>query len=269
MNTPSDDGNGMDTPRGGRPNAWDAKSYDEGHEFVFEHGADVVALLDPVDGERVLDLGCGTGHLTTRIAGSGADTIGIDASEEMLRQARTVAPDCEFVRADARAVPFDRSFDAVFSNAVLHWIPDQDAVLGSVRDALRPGGRLVAELGGRGNVAAVVEAVRAAAADHGYDVETPWYFPSVGEYATTLEANGFEPRYARLFDRPTELDHGADGLAAWLDMFGDSLLSAVPEADRSAVVADVEDRLRNDRFRDDTWVVDYRRLRVVAIDDRA
>ncbi|MFB6091322.1 MAG: trans-aconitate 2-methyltransferase, partial [Halobellus sp.] len=159
-------------------------------------------------------------------------------------------------------------FDAVFSNAALHWIDDQDAVLDSVTDVLRPGGRFVAELGGHGNVSAIVEAVRDELDARGYEPPTdPWYFPTVGEHATTLEAHGFEVRYARLFDRPTELEEGDDGMAAWLGMFGDRLFGPVPEAERPDVVSDVEDRLRDELYdaETNTWTADYRRLRFVAV----
>ena len=255
----------MDRPDAGTENEWDADAYDDGHSFVFEYGEGVVDLLEPERGERVLDLGCGTGHLTARIADAGATAVGLDASETMVTEARERYPECEFVHGDARAFTFDRPFDAVFSNAALHWIPEQDAVLDSVADVLRSGGRFVAELGGAGNVAAIVDAVRDEAASRGYDVESPWYFPSVGEYATKLESHGLETRYATLFDRPTDLDGGADGLAQWLGMFGDGLLSAVPDEERAAVVSAVEDRLRDGQFRNGTWVADYRRLRVVAV----
>ncbi|WP_255151387.1 class I SAM-dependent methyltransferase [Halorarius halobius] len=255
----------MTPDREGAGDGWDADSYDAGHTFVFERGEAVVDLLDPAPGERILDVGCGTGHLTDRIAASGADVVGLDASPEMLEAARETYPDLRFVLGDARELPVSGPFDAAFSNAALHWIPEQDAVLESVASALRPGGRFVAELGGQGNVSAVVNAVRAAASARGYDVESPWYFPSVGEYATALEAHGLEVRYATLFDRPTELDDGDDGLAAWLDMFGDDLLAGVPDDERAAVVAETEHRLRDDLFEDGTWVADYRRLRVVAV----
>ncbi len=250
-------------------NKWNPETYDEAHSYVFEHGEGVIDLLDPQRGERILDLGCGTGHLTAQISESGATAVGLDASEEMVLKAREAYPECEFIHEDARDFSFDDPFDAVFSNAALHWIPEQDAVLGSVCDALHPSGRFVAEFGGRGNVAAIVNAVREEAADRGYTVKNPWYFPSIGEYATKLESHGLETRYARLFDRPTELDKGADGLAEWIGMFGDSLLSAVPEAEQSAVIAAVEDRLREELFQDGTWVADHRRLRVVASKVRA
>lgn len=256
----------MTAPRDPDPNGWDSSAYDGSHSFVYEYGSDVVDLLDPQPDERILDLGCGTGHLTDRIAGSNAEVVGLDRNGAMIAAARESYPDRRFRRADARDFDVAEPFDAVFSNAVLHWIDDQDAVLRSVADALRPGGRFVAELGGQGNVAAIVDAVDAELEARGYEPPAdPWYFPTVGEHATALEAAGFEVRYATLFDRPTELDDGDEGLSAWLGMFGDRLLGPVPEERRPDVIAGVEDRLRDQLYDDGTWTADYRRLRFVAV----
>jgi len=247
-------------------NDWDSTAYDGSHSFVYEYGADVVDLLDPQPDERILDLGCGTGHLTDRIAESAAEVVGVDRSAEMIGEARASYPAHEFRRADAREFTASKPFDAVFSNAALHWIDDQDAVCERVVDALRPGGRFVAELGGAGNVAAIVAAVAAESTARGYEPPAdPWYFPTVGEHAARLEAHGFEVRYATLFDRPTELDGGDDGLRAWLGMFGDRLLGSIPDDRRSAVVDGVADRLRDELYDDGTWTADYRRLRFVAV----
>jgi len=250
-------------------NRWDPDDYDGSHGFVYDYGADVVDLLDPQPGERVLDLGCGTGHLTAGIAravGEDGFVLGIDPSGEMVARAREAHPGLAFARADARAFAAAEHFDAVFSNAALHWIPDQDAVAARVADLLRPGGRFVAELGGTGNVRRIVDTVTDACARRGYEVDHPWYFPTVGEHATLLERHGFEVTHARLFDRPTDLEGGEDGLREWLGMFGDSLLAPLSDEERAAVVAEVEDRLRPDLYDPEsgTWTADYRRLRFVA-----
>ncbi|WP_262179927.1 class I SAM-dependent methyltransferase [Haloarcula laminariae] len=249
-------------------NEWDPDDYDEGHGFVAEYGADVVGLLAPQPGERVLDLGCGTGTLTAAIADSGVDVVGIDAAESMVEQARESYPDLTFEVADAREYEPNGAFDAVFSNAALHWVPDEDhdAVLAMVDEALADGGRFVAELGGRGNVSRVENAVRAELADRGYDADSPWYFPSVGEYAPRLERHGLEVTEAVLFDRPTELEGGESGLREWVEMFGDELLDGVSEAERTAILDGVEGRLRPDLYDPETgrWTADYRRLRFVA-----
>jgi trans-aconitate methyltransferase len=250
-------------------NEWNPEDYDGGHDFVYEYGADVLELLAPQQGERILDLGCGTGHLTAEIAaavGESRQVVGIDQSPEMVTEAREAYPDLAFVRADATTFTTEENFDAVFSNAVFHWIPDQEAVTERVAALLRPGGRYVAELGGSGNVERIVDAVVEACGQRGYDVESPWYFPTVGEHASLLEAHGFEVTCARLFDRPTELDGGADGLREWLGMFGDSMLAPLDGDEQAAAIADVEDRLRADLYDPDTetWTADYRRLRFVA-----
>ncbi|MBX0324158.1 methyltransferase domain-containing protein [Halomicroarcula sp. F13] len=249
-------------------NEWDPDDYDDGHGFVHEYGRDLLTLLDPEPGERVLDLGCGTGHLTAALADSGAEAVGIDASAEMVRRARETYPSLDFERADARTYAPERSFDAVFSNAALHWIPgpDHDAVLSTVADALAADGRFVAEFGGHGNVRRITDALEAELAEHGHEVAHPWYFPTIGEYAPRLEAHGFEVASARLFDRPTELDGGEDGLREWVGMFGDEFFDGVAAAERERVLDAVEDRVRDELFDADgeTWTADYRRLRVVA-----
>ena len=245
---------------------WDPDRYDDGHAFVYEYGADLLDLLSPAPGERVLDLGCGTGHLTAEIADTGAAVVGVDRAAEMVGRARREYPSLPFARADARALPFDRAFDAVLSNAVLHWIDEagQDEAAAAIHDALVPGGRLVAELGGAGNVDSIAGAVLDELAARGVPGEHPWHFPSLGDYATRLERAGFEVTFARLFDRPTPFDGGEDGLRNWLAMFGDPLLGHVDPDTRAAVVSAVEERLRPERFRDGRWVGDYRRLRLVA-----
>jgi len=249
-------------------NEWDPDDYDEGHSFVAEYGRDVVRLLDPQPGERVLDVGCGTGTLSAVIADSGAEVVGIDAAESMVDQARERYPGLDVAVADARKYEPDETFDAVFSNAALHWIPDEDhdAVLSMVSEALGETGRFVAEFGGRGNVERVERAVRAELTARGYDTDHSWYFPSIGEYAPRLEAHGFEVTEATLFDRPTELDGGEAGLREWVGMFGDELFEGVTEPDREAVLAAVEERLRPTLYdpETETWTADYRRLRFVA-----
>jgi len=266
-------------------NEWDATAYDADVGFVHEYGESVLDLLDPKGGERVLDLGCGTGHLTAEIAdrvGPDGAAVGLDSAPDMVEQARETYPDCRFVEADARDLGAalgadgesvdgdgdEAAFDAVFSNAALHWIPrkDQDTVAESVHDLLPSGGRFVAELGGVGNVATIVEAVRAQLQARGYDAENPWYFPTVGEHAAVLEEAGFEVRFARLFDRPTDLA-GESGLRDWLDVFGDSVFAPLDTEEREAVVTAAEDRLREELYDPDSerWTADYRRLRFVAV----
>lgn len=286
---------------------WDAGLYDGKHAFVWELGKGVVELLAPKRGERILDVGCGTGHLTADIAASGAEVLGIDSSEEMIAEARKRYPRLRFEVMDARELggarsertadrdilqglkptkegmamsdlkvrppqeqgphQWDASFDAVFSNAALHWIKEPERVIEGVARVLRPGGRFVAEFGGKGNVAGLIEAFGRACGKLGLrlsEEENPWYFPSIGEYSALLEKHGLEVRQAVLFDRPTPLEDGERGLRAWMEMFGAALLRRVPKEKQEALLGEVEREARLALFRDGRWVLDYRRLRVFA-----
>lgn len=244
---------------------WNAGLYDDWHAFVWKHGASLIELLGPKPGERILDLGCGTGHLTASLTEVGAAVVGLDNSADMLARARSAFAQLEFIQGDARDFTFVRPFDAIFSNAVLHWVRPPERVIRCVHDALRPGGRFVAELGGRGNVGAIIAAVHAAAAQLGIAVELPpWYFPGVGDYAPLLESAGLEVRFAALFDRPTPLKE-ADGLKRWVQMFARPTLEAMAEERREQFLSAVEESARSELFRDGGWIADYRRLRVTAV----
>jgi len=247
--------------------AWDAKLYDDKHSFVWEKGKGVVELLAPKPGERILDLGCGTGHLTAEIAASGAHTVGIDQSAEMIAPARRQFPSLRFEVCDAREIPFTNEFDAVFSNAALHWIPEAEKVIRGVAGALKPNGRFVAEMGGKGNIRRLVEAIAVACREAGLDrtvANEAWYYPSIGEYAGLLEKHGLEVRQAALFDRPTRLEDGEKGLEAWLRMFRRVILDRLPAAGQEVFLREVERQARPSLFKDGTWELDYRRLRIVA-----
>lgn len=260
----------MSEDAGARANhQWDAAAYDGKHSFVWKYGAEVVELLAPQAGERVLDLGCGTGHLAKMIASSGAEVVGIDNSPSMIEQARGLYPDLRFEIGDGESFRFDEPFDAVFSNAAIHWMKDQSRVAASIHNALRPGGRFVAEFGGKGNIRKIHRALYQSIAARGHSPEQTleeWkYYPSIGEYASLLEQHGFRVTYALHFDRPTALEGGTEGLRNWMQVFTNNLLDAVPEAEREECIREVEERLRAELFRDGTWYADYRRIRVRAV----
>jgi trans-aconitate methyltransferase len=247
---------------------WDPGLYDGRHSFVWKAAADLIGLLAPRRGETILDLGCGTGHLTRAIADAGAVVWGLDHSTPMIEEARRTYPDLRFEIADGHDFHLGTPFDAVFSNAALHWMRCPDAVIACVHEALRPGGRFVMEMGGKGNVGAVHGALEAAIRRRGHEplAESDLlYFPSVGEYATRLEARGFRVTHALHFDRPTRLEGGDAGLRNWIAMFADRFLARAPEGDREAVLQDAEAHLRPTLHHDGAWWADYRRLRVVAI----
>jgi SAM-dependent methyltransferase len=245
---------------------WDAGLYDDKHSFVWKLAAGVLELLDAKSGEHILDLGCGTGHLTARIAETGAHVVGIDRSPEMIRQAKEKYPSLRFEVMDAREIALEGTFDAVFSNATLHWIKEPERVITGIKGVLRPGGRFVAEFGGKGNTQELLKAIQHSWAKLGlaHPAPQPWYYPTIAEYSGLLEQHGFEVTYATLFDRPTPLDDGTRGLHNWLEMFGSAFVEGLPKATQEPLSAEIERDLRPKLFRDDHWVMDYRRLRIVA-----
>jgi ubiquinone/menaquinone biosynthesis C-methylase UbiE len=316
-------------------NQWNAAEYDAKHKFVYEKAKGLVELLAPKAGERILDLGCGTGALTAEIAARGAEVLGVDRSEEMIAQARKKFPALRFEVMDARelrlntnvtqddnrdegeaksekriphptTIPFvgagirddrlgrlpaqgrmstgpdgadgpnrlpgtdkenDAGFDAVFSNAVLHWIPEADEVIDGVARVLKPGGRFVAEFGGKGNIQKLVAGFHKALA--ALNIESPeavgpWFYPSVAEYAGMLEKHGLEVREASLFDRPTVLEEGGRGLENWIRVFRQTFVEKMGEENALRWIREVERQCRSELFRDGGWVLDYRRLRIAA-----
>jgi len=247
---------------------WDSTLYDESFGIITELGAGVFELLAPRPGERILDLGCGTGGLTAQIAAAGAEVVGIDASEAMIDRARELYPELPFEVARGQDFVVEAPVDAVFSNAALHWMSPPEAVAASVARALKPGGRFVAELGGKGNIATIIGAIYQALGEQGISrgqVQYPWYFPSIGEYGSLLERAGLEVRLMQLFDRPTPLDDCPNGVADWLRMFGGAFLAAVPAARRARFQERVNELTRPLLEREGRWVADYRRLRFVAV----
>ena len=201
---------------------WQAERYARNARFVADLGQPVVELLAPEPGERILDLGCGDGALTRKLAELGCDVVGVDAGPDMIRVARELGLDAHVV--DGHELAFEREFDAVFSNAALHWMKrDPDAVVAGVARALKPGGRFVGEFGGHGNVAAIVTALLAVLARRDLDGMRghPWYFPTPAAYRKCLEAHGFRVESIDLIPRPTPLP---TGMSAWLDTFAEPML---------------------------------------------
>lgn len=246
---------------------WNAELYQSSHAWVWNYGKGVLELLAPKAGERILDVGCGTGQLAAEIGQAGAEVVGVDRSPEMIAAAGSNFPGIAFLVADATKLPFEAEFDAVFSNAAMHWVRDQRAAIAGIARALKSGGRFVFEMGGRGNVQTVTAAImQSLSAMHVSQPEQlfPWYFPSIGEYAGLLESSGLAVTFAALFDRPTPLEGGEQGLAKWIEMFGGYATGSLPNQ-RAEFVRRVEELARAALFRDGVWVADYKRLRMVAV----
>ena len=243
---------------------WDPKAYARDGAFVHELAGGVVEWLEARPGERILDLGCGDGQLTARLAAAGLEVCGVDASAAMVTAARTLGVLVE--EASAEKLPHaDATFDAVFSNAVLHWVRGQNEMMAEVHRVLKPGGRFVAEMGGHGNVAAIHVALTAVLDRYGFAwaEEGVNYYPTPDAYTRRLERHGFRVERMALIPRPTPLE--SSGMAGWLQMFRRGVLDKLPAELRDRVVDECCSLLAPAlRDEDGNWVADYVRLRFVA-----
>lgn len=246
---------------------WNTDLYDQKHNFVSKYGEDVIKLLAPETGENILDLGCGTGDLSEIIRKSGAHVLGIDSSEEMIKRAREKYPHIDFKVASADNFSFEKKFDAVFSNATLHWVLKKEQTVDCVYNSLNDGGRFVAEFGGKGNVDNIIAALQNSLIKHGYqDIADKhvWYFPSLSEYATLLESKGFRVTWAAHFDRDTLLKD-KDGIRNWIAMFGKPFLGIISDTVTEQILLEVEEQIKSSNFKNGQWYADYVRLRIVAV----
>jgi trans-aconitate methyltransferase len=249
----------------GKPNQdWKADRYAQHAHFVPTLGAPVLELLNPQAGERILDLACGDGVLTEKIAAAGAVVVGVDAAADMIAAAKRRGLDARVM--EGGKLEFSAEFDAVFSNAALHWMKhDPDAVVAGVYRALKPGGRFAAEMGGHGCVAAITVAMIAVLERYGIKdgaTTIPWYFPTVDDYRARLERAGFKVEYIELIPRPTPLPTNMGG---WIELFAQPFLNRLPADQRLGAVDEVVEMLRpvlcDEQGR---WTGDYIRLRFLA-----
>jgi len=245
---------------------WDADLYQQKHAFVHQYGSNLIDWLDPQPHEKILDLGCGTGELTHQIAQSGAEVVGVDQSEKMVYRAKQQYPTISFQVMEATQLAGLPQFDGVFSNAVLHWILEAKQVVQQIYQHLKPAGRLVAELGGKNNIAQIIFALNKQRVAFGYDpisIEKQWYFPSVGEYSSLLEAEGFVVRQTHYYRRDTIL--AEDGIKEWIRMFADRWLADVAIHHKEKLLEATQESLRSTLFREGSWYADYKRLRILAV----
>ncbi len=249
---------------------WNTEAYAANGRFVATLASDVVVLLNPQPGEEILDLGCGDGALTEQLAATGANVLGVDSSPTMLAAARKRNLHVE--HHDATALPYRNQFDAVFSNATLHWVSGltgQQTALAGIHRALRPNGRFVAELGGHGNIAAIRTALQATLAPFGINAEkaAASFYPSPSIYRRLLEEAGFTIQSIQLIPRPTPLPNGME---SWLNTFRNGVLDQLNPTDRATAITNtialLEPTLRDG---DGNWTADYVRLRFHASANRA
>lgn len=245
---------------------WNPKLYKNNHSFVYNYGHDLLELLNPQNGEIILDLGCGTGELTFEIYKKTPFVTGIDSSEKMLSEAKKNYPDIEFLNINALEMNYLNKFDKVFSNAVFHWIFEQEKFLKNIYNSLKSGGKLIFEMGGKNNASTILTNIQKSLIEKGFpkNAEKQFtFFPSLGEYSTLLEKAGFTVRYALYFDRDTILN-GEDGLKNFINMFYDPYFVGINDELKSEIIQEVETNTKPILFRDGIWYADYKRLRIIA-----
>ncbi|ENH96104.1 type 11 methyltransferase [Gracilibacillus halophilus YIM-C55.5] len=246
---------------------WRSDLYDNHHQFVSAYGKDIVSLLDPKQEEYILDAGCGTGDLTNDIAQSGAIVHGIDQSSNMIEAAKGKYPALSFSVNDILHLQDENTYDAFFSNAVLHWINRPQEALENIYQSLKSKGRMVVEFGGKGNVENIRQAIHQNYHKLYPDFEPlqePWYFPSIGEYTAQMEKANFSVVQAVHYKRPTPLQ-GEDGLRNWMKMFAHSMLVDLTYEEKERLFDAVEQQLKPVLYQNQQWMADYYRLQVIAI----
>jgi trans-aconitate methyltransferase len=246
---------------------WDPEDYRIGADFVPILGKPVIELLDPKPGERILDLGCGNGVLTKELADMGCDVLAVDSNQEMVAATRALGIDTRLL--DGERLHLEQEFDAVISNAALHWMTDQYAVVREVWQALKPGGRFAAECGGEGCVRIIREGMKIALIKRNLDYKSrnPWKFPELGTFSKILENQGFRVEYIARIDRPTPLPQG---LRRWLEVFANNHTMGFSKEEKEKFFSEVEDYCRPLLYSEDNgWVADYVRLRFLAVKPKA
>ena len=240
---------------------WNAEEYTDSFQFVHQYGESVTELLTVPAGSYVIDLGCGNGALTEKLKEKGYQVRGLDASADMLEQARGLHPDISFEQADAVSFTLDKQADAIFSNAAFHWIDDQEKLLSNLAANIRTGGELVFEFGGKGCAETVHSELEKAFGRRGLVYPRTFYFPTIGEYAPLLEKHGFRVEYAVLFDRFTEQKNR---LREWIHMFNIQAFKEVPQTEWEEIIREAEENCRERLYVDGKWYVDYVRIRMRA-----
>lgn len=247
---------------------WNPNLYNDKHAFVYQYGENLVNLLQPQKNERILDLGCGSGQLTAKINDLAGEVIGIDKSQAMISDAKSKFNHIEFLVADASNFHFDQKFDAIFSNATLHWVTNYKECAICMYDNLKSGGRIVVEFGGKGNVQTIVDQLRMSLADRGYLEKSQlqlWYFPTIGEYSAVLESVGFKVMLAQHYDRPTELSDENSGIKDWLSMFGEQFFHDVTIEKIEEIKNEVQEKVKAKCLVNGKWYADYKRICVIAV----
>ncbi len=244
---------------------WNSNLYDNKHSFVAEYGKAMIDFVNTQKGQKILDVGCGTGILTNELAKNGATVIGTDSSKDMIDAAKSNYPHLIFQVQDATNLPYKNEFDTVFSNAVFHWIQNQEKLLHSIHNSLGNNGMLICEFGAKNNISQIQTAFEEAAGQKRYIYCSPFFFPSKEEYKLLLEQAGFEVKHIIEYDRPTPLADGEKGLYNWICQFFAGDLLNFSNEEKEEILLETERLCRNSIWKSGQWIADYRRIQVIAV----
>ncbi|WP_017446370.1 class I SAM-dependent methyltransferase [Gayadomonas joobiniege] len=241
---------------------WNAKKYSQDATFVSQLASPLLALLAAKANERILDLGCGDGTLAVKLQNLGCQLVAVDSSQSMVEQAlnKGITAYCQ----SGEALNYQAEFDAVFSNAALHWMLKPAAVVQGVYLALKPGGRFVAEMGGKGNILTIRHAINAVFQQHPEfgEYHSPWYFPSAEEYKELLVTAGFKVQSIELLKRPTKI---SAGIEQWLTIFAAHATEGLDNMQKRQFIEAVAAYLKPSLYSTQNgWIADYVRLRFIA-----
>ncbi|MCP4969433.1 MAG: methyltransferase domain-containing protein [Arcobacter sp.] len=243
-------------------NDWNATKYNKHADFVSNLAMPVIELLNPKKDEKILDLGCGEGTLAVEIKKFNTNVIALDLSEDMVEKAK--AKGLEAYVMSATELEFEKDFDAVFSNAVLHWVKDSKTAINKIYAALKDKGRFIAEFGGYGNIKYLTDAMEEVFNNNPQygKFNNPWYFPKDIEYKELLESNGFKVEYIEIIPRPTQIDD----ILNWLTVFANGIVSHLSNEEQENFKKEVREILKPKIYtKKDGWTADYVRLRLKAI----
>lgn len=244
-------------------NNWDSDNYTDNFQFVHKYGEELIDFLTVPKGSFVVDLGCGNGAITEKLEEKGFCVLGIDASASMLEKAKKLHPSLSFMQGDACKFLLEQKVDAIFSNAVFHWIDNHDKLVENIADNLKTGGELVFGFGGKGCADTVHNALKKAFSENGFEYVNRFNFRSVGEFAPLLEKYGFKVEYAVLFDRPTE-QVGENGLENWINMFVGSAFAGIDMNTKQKIISQTVELCRPKLYVNGKWYIDYVRIRMKA-----
>lgn len=236
-----------------QPDNWNAQDYEKSSSAQQKWAQELILKLNIQPADKILDIGCGDGKITAELAAlvPQGSVIGIDSSEGMIQYAKTCYPNekfpnLQFFLMDARQLTFQNEFTTIFSNAALHWVDNHLAVLQGIHHSLQPGGKVLLQMGGKGNAFHLIQVIEEMIQDKKWssyfqDFSFPYFFYDINNYQTWLNQMGFEPIRIELI--PKDMTHeGVAGLTGWIRTTWHPYTEKVPESMRESFISEWVER---------------------------